>query len=94
MDVRGHLCEKLKRFQEFSTYSCIPKFTSKGFTTGCDGINRVPLLYCPFCGEKLASIKLYKVKCNDCGEKLETFEVSDYCEECYNDNIEIEIVEL
>lgn len=94
MEVRGHLCEGLKKYQEFSTYSCIPKFTRKGYTVGCDGKNYIPILYCPFCGEKLSSVKLYKIECNDCGKKAETYEVPTYCEECCNDNLNIEIKEF
>jgi len=94
MDVRGHLCEGLKRYQTYSRYECIPKFSNKGYTIGCDDTNRIPLLYCPFCEEKLSTIKLYKIECNDCGEKAETYEVPTYCEECYNNNLKIEIEEF
>lgn len=83
ISVRGHLCEGLKKFQESSTYSCIPRFTDKGYTSGCDDTNYVPLIYCPFCGEKLPTIKKYIYKCK-CGSEWESYEKdSGICEECY-----------
>jgi hypothetical protein len=43
--VRGHICEGLKKFQDYSTYDCIPDFTEEGFTRGCDAINYIPIKY-------------------------------------------------
>jgi rRNA maturation endonuclease Nob1 len=83
--VRGHICEGLKKFQDYSTYDCIPDFTEDGFTRGCDAINYIPIKYCPFCGEKLQLAKLYKIKCKDCGYEYETYskdEINSFCNEC------------
>jgi hypothetical protein len=89
--VRGHMCEGLKKYQEFSRYSCIPDFSKEGFTRGCDDTNYIPILYCPFCGEKLLPVKLYKCKCNNCENTWETYDKSESecCKECYSCNIEI-----
>lgn len=89
--VRGHLCAGLKKYQENSTYDCIPNFTEKGFTRGCDDTNDIPIIYCPFCGKKLPKIKKYIFKCK-CGNVwVDYSKYNYYCEECYEKVEPIEI---
>jgi hypothetical protein len=91
-EVRGHLCEGLKKFQEYSTYSCIPKFEENGSISGCDATNEVRIIFCPFCGEKLIEVKEYKHTCNDCKETWTSYSEDSHCEECYSSNITTELV--
>ena len=51
--VRGHLCDGLANFQNASEYGCIPRFGESGDVQGCDDVNRVRIMFCPFCGNKL-----------------------------------------
>lgn len=84
-EVRGHMCEGLKKYQEFSTYGCIPDLSEEGYTRGCDDTNYVPILFCPFCGEELLKPKRYKFKCTECNSEWEGYEYEEECqnEDCY-----------
>lgn len=50
--VRGHLCEGLRRGQEAGG-GCKPRYNEKGSLSGCDDTNYVPILFCPYCGERI-----------------------------------------
>ena len=50
--VRGHLCEGLRRGQKAGG-GCKPRYNEKGSLSGCDDINYVPILFCPYCGERI-----------------------------------------
>lgn len=83
--VRGHMCMKLKEYQESSTYGCIPSLSEEGYTNGCDDTNYTPILYCPFCGEKLPKPKVYNMKCDECNREWESSSEDWKCidEDCY-----------
>ena len=50
----GHTCEGLKEhFKAAEDSACVPRFTDEGTIQGCDDENRVTVIYCPYCGEKL-----------------------------------------
>lgn len=59
--VRGHICPGLQDHFDAATYGCIPaatygcipRITEEGTIAGCDDINEEPILFCPYCGEKL-----------------------------------------
>lgn len=65
MMVRGHTCEGLERYQSRinyagepePSYGCTPNFDGDGRTRGCDSTNYMPIVFCPFCGEKLDEFK-------------------------------------
>jgi hypothetical protein len=91
-NIRGHMCEGLRRFQDYSTYSCIPSFNENGSISGCDDTNEIRIKYCPFCGEELAEVKEYKYTCSDCGETWNSYDKDKKCEECYSANITVELI--
>lgn len=92
--VRGHSCEGLVKFQKFSTYSCIPSYDEDGTISGCDGTNEIPILYCPFCGDKLKSPVIYKHTCKDCGEEWSDVINHRECPKCQGSySIKVEKVE-
>lgn len=51
--VCGHRCSGLDAFQ-LAGGGCVPHFGKLGETIGCDDENDNLLVYCPFCGTKLA----------------------------------------
>lgn len=89
-NIRGHMCEGLKRFQDYSTYSCIPNFNENGSISGCDATNEIRIKFCPFCGEKLVEVKEYKHTCNNCNEIWDSYYENEDCEECYSANVTVE----
>jgi len=92
-EVRGHLCEGLKRFQENSTYSCIPKFNKEGEVEGCDATNEIRIIFCPFCGEKLIESKEYKYTCVECKDTWKSYDKNIICcDECYSGDLTIEVI--
>ena len=55
-EVRGHTCSGLETFQKAQTfYGCRPRIDANGMVLGCDAENPIPILFCPFCGERLAA---------------------------------------
>src|SRR5688572_12743276 len=54
--VRGHTCEGLQRFQDAGR-DCSPYIAEDGTVSGCDDDNDVPILYCPFCGDRLPPVE-------------------------------------
>ena len=52
-EVRGHLCDGLRKHLAYSTYRCIPRISEEGWIHGCDDSNMIPILFCPWCGEEL-----------------------------------------
>ena len=90
--IRGHMCEGLRKYQEYSTFGCIPDFTEEGYTRGCDDTNYVPILYCPFCGKELPKPKVYNFRCTRCKSEWESYvDWDDDCkkEGCYGHGKEI-----
>ena len=64
--VRGHLCTKLETFQtEGQSSTCIPQLSEDGFVSGCDDINSIQILFCPFCGIQLPKIETEDMKGGD-----------------------------
>lgn len=53
MEVLGHTCEGLEVFHAAVSYACVPTILEDGTIRSCDEENEVPIVYCPFCGEKL-----------------------------------------
>lgn len=52
--IRGHSCEGWRSFAQASARSfCVPRITDHGYVEGCDDMNPIPVLFCPFCGETL-----------------------------------------
>ena len=52
--VRGHICSGLIEHWEYAHYGCIPRLGNLGELCGCDDTNHIYILYCPYCGIKLA----------------------------------------
>lgn len=90
-DIRGHICEGLRKYQE-NGGGCVPDFTKEGYTRGCDDTNGIPIVYCPFCGEKLSPVFIYTLKCKRCGHLQEQYEYNEAfngCDECCCVHLEV-----
>lgn len=56
-EVRGHLCDGLRRFFAERTVKrvpCIPDISPAGIIEGCDDEHPLPITHCPYCGQELA----------------------------------------
>lgn len=91
--IRNHMCEGLKRFQEYSTFSCIPKYNEDGSISGCDDTNYIRITHCPFCGEYLGKVEYKKYTCNDCGYTwIDYHNYDESCSKCWSYNRTLEII--
>lgn len=87
-NIRGHICNGLLYYRH-SLDNYAPDFTVQGFVSCREASSSVPILYCPFCGEKLPEPRMYRYTCRDCGCIHDSYEEEYCCRECFSVDLDV-----